>query len=58
MIQFYIAAEIKNTPVRKASWEFTVGNEKDYGGQVNKKLERGQVYIVYQKAVTHDASVS
>ena len=57
-INFYIAAELKNTPVHETAWEFTVGNEKDYEGHVNKKLDRGQVYIVYQKAITHDASVS
>ena len=40
------------------SWKFTVGDEQHYGSYVNKKLERGQVYIVYQRAITCDKSVS
>ena len=57
-LNFYIAAEVSNSPVREASWEFTVGDERDYGAYLNKKLERGKVYIVYQRAITRHKSVS
>ena len=57
-LNFYIAAEIKNDPVREKSWDFTVGDEKDYEVYVNKKLEKGEVFIVYQRAITRDKNVS
>ena len=57
-MNFYIAAEVKNDPKLEKSWEFTVGDKEDYGGYGNKELERGEVYIVYQRAITRDESVS
>lgn len=56
-LNFYIAAEIKNDPVMEKSWEFTVGDEQHYGSYVNKKLDRGQVYIVYQRAITREMRI-
>ena len=53
-----IAAEINNNPVREASWEFTIGDKRKYGAYVNEELERGQEYIVYQRAVTRLKNVS
>ena len=55
---FYVAAEIENDPVHGESWQFTVGDDKTYGGYMNKELEREEEYIVYQRAVTHDNKVS
>ncbi|KAJ7358730.1 hypothetical protein OS493_021504 [Desmophyllum pertusum] len=52
-LNFYVAAEITNDPVHKESWEFTVGDEETYGAYVNKGLEGREVYIIYQRAVTH-----
>ena len=57
-LNFYVAAEIKNFPVHKESWEFTVGDGKTNGGYVNKGLETGQDYVVYQRALTYDRDVS
>ena len=57
-LNFYIAAEIKNDPVQEKSWDFTVGDEKDYEVYVNKKLEKGEVFTVYQRAITRDKNVS
>jgi len=57
-MNFYIAAEVKNDPKQEKSWEFTVGDKEDYGGYGNKELERGEAYIVYQRAITCDESVS
>ena len=57
-LNFYIAAEIDNVPVHKTSWEFTVGDEQPYKEYMNKKLENGQEYMVYQRAITRDNSVS
>ena len=57
-LNFYIAAEIKNDPVKEKSWDFTVGDEKDYEVYVNKKLEKGEVFIVYQRAITRHKNVS
>ncbi|XP_078353365.1 receptor-type tyrosine-protein phosphatase S-like isoform X3 [Oculina patagonica] len=53
-LNFYIATEIKNDPVREKSWNFTVGDDETYEDYVNKGLERGEDYIVFQRAVTHD----
>jgi len=55
---FYIAAEIPNVPVRKEFWEFTVGNDNTYEGYVNRALERGEEYVIFQRALTHDNEVS
>ena len=57
-LNFYIAAEIENDPVYKTSWEFTVGDEQPYKEYMNKKLGNGQEYMVYQRAITRDNSVS
>ena len=55
---FYITAEIPNNPVFEKSWEFTVGNGTTHGGFVNKALERGEEYIIFQRALTKDNGVS
>ena len=55
---FYITAEIPNNPVFEKSWEFTVGNGNTHGGFGNKALERGEEYIIFQRAVTKDNGVS
>ena len=55
---FYIAAEIPNTPVYKKSWKFTVGDDTTHGGFVNKALERGEEYVIFQRALTRDNEVS
>ena len=57
-LNFYIAAEIDNVPVHVTSWKFTVGNEQPYKEYMNKKLENGQEYVVYQRAITRDNNVS
>ena len=57
-MNFYIAAEIPNVPVYEESWELTIGDGKTYGAYVNKGLESGEDYVVYQRAVTHDKDVS
>lgn len=57
-LNFYIAAEILNVPVYEESWKFTIGDDKTYRAYVNKGLERGEDYVFYQRAVTHDNDVS
>ena len=57
-LNFYIAAEISNVPVRKVVWEITIGDEKDHGSYLNSALEKGQVYNVYQRAITLNKNVS
>ncbi len=57
-LNFYLAAEIENNPVREESWEFSIGDDKKYGAYINKGLERGEKYVVYQRAVTIDKDVS
>ena len=57
-LNFYIAAELLNDPVYENSWEFTIGDDKTYGAYVNKGLERGEEYIVFQRALTYGKSVS
>jgi len=57
-LNFYIAAEIQYNTVNQKSWGFTVGDDKTYGGYVNKALEGGEEYVVFQRAVTQDNSVS
>ena len=51
-MNFYIAAEIENFPVLNESWKFSVGDSKKTGNYVNKELEKGQNYIVYERALT------
>ncbi|KAJ7358802.1 hypothetical protein OS493_021585 [Desmophyllum pertusum] len=57
-LNFYVAAEITNVPVHEESWEFTVGDEETYRAYINKGLEGREVYIIYQRAVTHVKDVS
>ena len=57
-LNFYITAEIQNVPVYEKSWKFTVGDDKMYEGFVNKPLERGEEYVIFQRAVTRDKDVS
>ena len=57
-LNFYIAAEILNDPVYEESWKFNVGDDNMYGSFVNKELEKGEDYVVFQRAVTHGNGVS
>ena len=57
-LNFYIAAEIQYNTVYQKSWGFIVGDDKTYEGFVNKALERGEEYVIFQRAVTRDNSVS
>ena len=57
-LNFYITAEIQNDPVYGKSWEFAVGDGTTYGGFVNKPLEKGEEYVIFQRAVTRDKDVS
>ena len=57
-LNFYVAAEIQNVPVYEESWKFNVGDEKTYGRFINKGLERGEDFVVFQRAVTRDNDVS
>ena len=57
-LNFYIAAEIPNVLVYKKSWEFTVGDDKTYEGFLNKELERGEEYVIFQRALTRHNGVS
>ena len=40
------------------SWEFTVGDGTTHEGFVNKPLERGKEYVIFQRALTRDSGVS
>ena len=40
------------------SWKFNVGDGNMYGGFVNKGLEAGEDFVVFQRAMTHDNDVS
>ena len=57
-LNFYVAAEILNVPVYEESWKFTIGDDETYRAYVKKGLERGEDYVVYQRAVTYDNDVS
>ena len=57
-LNFYITAEIQNDPVYGKSWEFSVGDGTTYGGFVNKPLEKGEEYVIFQRSVTQDKDVS
>ena len=57
-LNFYITADIPNVPVYEKSWEFTVGDNTTHGGFVNKPLEKGEKYLLFQRAVTRDKDVS
>ena len=56
-VNFYIAAEIGNVPVLKGPWKFTVGDGEKTGKYLNKELEKGQNYIVYERALTKTTKV-
>ena len=58
ILNFYIAAEIPNVPVYEESWKFNVGDGNMYGDFVNKGLEAGEDFVVFQRAVTRDNDVS
>lgn len=53
-MDFYISAKISNDPVQKTTWDFTIGDEKIYGAYKNTALQRGEDYIVFQRALTND----
>ena len=53
-IDFYISAEIRNVPVQKTTWEFTIGDEENHEGYKNTALQQGEDYIVFQRALTND----
>ena len=55
-IDFYISAEISNDPAQKTTWEFTVGDEENYGAYKNTALQQGEDYIVFQRALTNDGT--
>ena len=55
-IDFYISAEISNDPVQETTWEFTVGDEKNYKAYKNTALQQGEDYIVFQRALTNDGT--
>ena len=57
-LNFYITAEIGNDPLHGKSWEFTVGDGTAQGAFVNKALERGEEYVIFQRAMTRDNDVS
>ena len=40
------------------SWKFTIGDGTTHGGFVNKALERGEEYVIFQRALTRDNDVS
>ncbi|PFX13901.1 Tyrosine-protein phosphatase Lar [Stylophora pistillata] len=56
-VNFYIAAEIKNVQVHVKPWKFTVGNGKKTENYVNEKLEKGEKYTVYERALTDTTKV-
>ena len=56
-VNFYIAAEIRNVPALKGPWKFTVGDGEKTGYYLNKELEKGQNYIVYERALTKTTKV-
>ena len=55
-IDFYISAEISNDPVQETTWEFTVGDEKNYKTYKNTALQQGEDYVVFQRALTNDGT--
>ena len=42
----------------KKSWKLIVGDDTTLGGFVNKALEKGEEYVIFQRAVTRDKDVS
>lgn len=57
-LDFYISAEISNNPVHATTWKFAVGDERNYGTYKNAALQRGEDYIVFQRALTDDKAES
>ena len=57
-LNFYIAAQIGNNPVYKKPWKLIVGDDTTHGGFVNKALEKGEEYVIFQRALTRDNDVS
>ena len=57
-VNFYIAAEIENVPLIDKPWKFTVGDGEKTANYVNGKLESGENYIVYERALTKTKDVS
>ena len=53
-VDFYISAELSNDPVYETAWNFTVGDGKKYGLYKNTVLQKGEEYIVFQRALTDD----
>ena len=51
-VNFYIAAEIENDPLLSKPQKFTVGDGNKFQEFVNEELEKGQNYIVYERALT------
>ena len=54
-LNFYVTAEIQSVLVVQ---KFTVGDDKTYENFVNKALEKGEEYVIFQRAVTRDKDVS
>ena len=42
----------------KKSWKLIVGDDTTLGGFVNKALEKGEEYVIFQRALTRDNDVS
>ena len=51
-VNFYIAAEIENDPLLSKPQKFTVGDGHKTEEFVNEELEKGENYIVYERALT------
>ncbi|XP_066015625.1 tyrosine-protein phosphatase Lar-like [Pocillopora verrucosa] len=51
-LNFYIAAEQENAPVIDKPWKFTVGDGEKTANYINGRLESGENYIVYERALT------
>ncbi|XP_031549732.1 receptor-type tyrosine-protein phosphatase mu-like [Actinia tenebrosa] len=51
-LHYYIAAEIKPDSSRKFSRVFTLGDEKDYNGYRNVKINQEKTYHALQRALT------
>ena len=57
-LNFYIAAEQENAPVIDKPWKFTVGDGEKTANYINGRLESGENYIVYERALTKTENVS
>ena len=51
-MNFYIAAEIENVPLLSKPQKFTVGDGSKTKKFMNEELEKGENYIVYERALT------